>query len=434
MQQSLQYELRAPQAINGRILLPASKSISNRVLAMGLLSGRGSSGAETGLYVPQNVSDCDDVRAMLGWMRPYFDQPAASGERLVDIGAAGTAMRFSTALLAVLSGQWVITGSQRMKQRPIGVLVDALRTLGADIRYAENDGFPPLRINGNPNLRGGDISLRGDVSSQFVSALLMIGPVLAEGLRLTLTTDVISRPYIDMTLSLMRQFGADAQWVDAKTISVAPTGYQRRPFTVESDWSASSYWYELVALAPDEQSSVELPALFAESLQGDSAVERIFRVFGVQTEYLDGGGVRISRATKPVTQLSLNMLEVPDLAQTVAVCSCMLGVPFCLSGLQSLRIKETDRLAALSAELSKLGCVLRVEDNSRLLWDGERTAPQTQPAIDTYEDHRMAMAFAPAALRVPGLRINQPQVVSKSYPRFWDDLRQVGFQISETDF
>ncbi len=403
------------------IQLPSSKSISNRVLIINALSGNSE--------LPLNVSDCDDTNVMIQWL--------ASKPHTVDIGAAGTAMRFSTALLAVSEGEHVITGSPRMKQRPVAVLVDALRSIGADISYMENEGFPPLRIQGNPALRGGEITLRGDVSSQYISALLMIGPYLQNGLKLNLTGDIISQAYIDMTIDLMTEFGADVEWADDSSIIVKPGRYDKQRYVVEADWSASSYWYEIIALS-DECTSVFLPNLSPYSLQGDSAVADIFELLGVNTDFLideeDNSCVRLSKTGNVVKTFEYDFSNQPDLAQTLAVTCCMMDIPFHLTGLSTLRIKETDRLNALKAELAKLGFDIQVLNDSELLWDGKRRKLSDEQlhaiAIDTYDDHRMAMAFAPAALKSGAIIINHPEVVSKSYPNFWNDMQSAGFSIS----
>lgn len=409
----MQIKAFAPKYVKGKVILPSSKSLSNRVLVINALSGnRG--------MLPENVSDCDDTRVMIKWLDGC--------DETVDVGAAGTAMRFSTALLAVSEGYRVITGSERMKQRPIALLVDALRGLGAEIEYVGNEGYPPLRIKGNPTMKGGCVSLSGGVSSQYISALLMIAPMMEEGLTLTLTGDVVSRPYIDMTIGLMRDFGAKVMWMDDNVVRVEPRVYSKRDFFVESDWSACSYWYEMVALGDGD---VLLPGLFKDSFQGDSRVAELFSMLGVATEYVEGEGmgacVHIYRTGDVCGRLDLDLVEQPDLAQTLVVCCCMMGVPFRFTGLQSLKIKETDRINALRTEMRKLGYVVGEENDSVLYWNGERCEADTEPVIDTYDDHRMAMAFAPCALKLGEIRINDPHVVSKSYPGYWEDLRSVGF-------
>ena len=409
----MQIKIFAPKYVKGKVILPSSKSLSNRVLVINALSGN------KGMF-PENVSDCDDTRVMIKWL--------GGNDETVDVGAAGTAMRFSTALLAVSEGYRVITGSERMRQRPIALLVDALRGLGAEIEYVGNEGYPPLRIKGNPTMKGGCVSLSGGVSSQYISALLMIAPMMEEGLTLTLTGDVVSRPYIDMTIGLMRDFGAKVMWMDDNVVRVEPRVYSKRDFFVESDWSACSYWYEMVALGDGD---VLLPGLFKDSFQGDSRVAELFSMLGVTTEYVDGEGmgacVHIYRTGDVCGRLDLDLVEQPDLAQTLVVCCCMMGVPFRFTGLQSLKIKETDRINALRTEMRKLGYVVGEENDSVLYWNGERCEADTEPVIDTYDDHRMAMAFAPCALKLGEIMINDPHVVSKSYPGYWDDLRSVEF-------
>ena len=404
--------VKAPDSIKGKVVLPSSKSICNRALVINSLAGNDSH--------PRNLSDCDDTRVMVKWLS---ERP-----KTVDIGAAGTAMRFSSARLAVMEGTHVITGTERMKNRPIGVLVDALRLLGADVEYVEKDGFPPLRIVGNTSLEGGEISLPGNVSSQYISALLMIGPVLKKGLKLVLTDNIVSRPYINMTLSMMKEFGAKADWVSDDSIVVEPVPYVKRDYFVESDWSAASYWYQMVALAKNADAEIILPGLFAESLQGDAGGAKVFEKLGVKTEHV-GNDVKISKSGDVVNRLDFDFVEMPDLAQTFVVTCCMLGVPFHFTGLQSLKIKETDRIEALKTELRKLGYVITDRNDSELIWDGERCPVEADDAIDTYEDHRMAMAFAPCALVLGTININNPEVVSKSYPRYWDDLKSVGFEL-----
>ena len=407
----MQIKVTAPAKIHTTIQLPSSKSISNRALIINALGN--------GTHHPENLSDCDDTRVMI---RALNDDKAT-----IDIMAAGTAMRFLTAYLSVTPGTRIITGTERMQQRPIQVLVNALRELGADIEYVANDGFPPLRITGR-ELRKDTISLPGNVSSQYISALLMIAPVLTNGLTIRLIGDIISRPYINLTLQLMNDFGVRAEWTDDHRLKVEPQAYHSTPFYVESDWSAASYWYQIVALS--KEAEVTLPGLFKDSYQGDSQVAGIFRSLGVETIYKDKT-VILKKNGKSVERLDYDFINQPDLAQTFVVTCALLNIPFRFSGLQSLKIKETDRMAALITEMRKLGYILHETDGSVLSWEGERCTTEEHPAIDTYEDHRMAMAFAPTCLALPEILINNPQVVSKSYPRYWEDLRQAGFIIKE---
>ena len=407
----MQIKVTAPAKIHTTIQLPSSKSISNRALIINALGN--------GTHHPENLSDCDDTRVMI---RALNDD-----KETIDIMAAGTAMRFLTAYLSVTPGTRIITGTERMQQRPIQVLVNALRELGADIEYVANDGFPPLRITGR-ELRKDTISLPGNVSSQYISALLMIAPVLTNGLTIRLTGDIISRPYINLTLQLMNDFGVRAEWTDDHRLKVEPQAYHSIPFYVERDWSAASYWYQIVALS--KEAEVTLPGLFKDSYQGDSQVAGIFRSLGVETIYKDKA-VILKKNGKSVERLDYDFINQPDLAQTFVVTCALLNIPFRFSGLQSLKIKETDRMAALITEMRKLGYILHETDGSVLSWEGERCTTEEHPAIDTYEDHRMAMAFAPTCLALPEILINNPQVVSKSYPRYWEDLRQAGFIIKE---
>ena len=379
-----------------------------------------------GSMLPQNLSDCDDTAVILDAMR-YMPE-------VIDIKAAGTAMRFMTAYLSVMRGTHTLTGTERMKHRPIGILVDALRQLGASISYEGEDGYPPLRIKGQ-TLKGGLLEIAGNVSSQYISALLMIGPMLAEGLELRLKGDIISRPYIDLTLWMMREFGADAEWSSIDTITVRPQAYKGRQYFIENDWSGASYWYEMLALSGDRYSEIRLDGLTDGSKQGDSVVRYIFSLLGIKTvfETKEEGmlqTVTLKQSGMRVPRLEYDFANSPDLAQTVVVACCMKGIPFHFAGLSTLKIKETDRIEALKREMKKLGYVLKDTGNSELSWDGTRCAPEPDAAIDTYEDHRMALAFAPIAMKQP-VKINNPHVVTKSYPRFWDDLRSVGFTISE---
>lgn len=406
----MEYVLTAPHEFKSTIKLPSSKSISNRALIL--------KGLSNSIELIDNLSDCDDTRVMV--------KAFESDNNLIDVGAAGTSMRFLTAYLSRCPGDWVITGTERMKQRPIHLLVDALNSLGAKIEYMEKKGFPPLRIKGQA-LKGGEIYLAGNVSSQFISALLMVAPTMTHGLTIQLQGEVISQPYIRMTLKIMSDFGVKANW-DGNTIKIYPELYRGTPFLVESDWSAASYWYEIAALS--DKAEIELLGLFEDSAQGDSKVAELFLDLGVSSEFTDKGVV-IRKTTPRTKKMFHNFVNEPDLAQTFVVTCCTLGIPFLFTGLQSLKIKETDRIEALKVEMKKLGYVITDRDDSIMEWDGERCAPATEAVIKTYEDHRMAMAFAPASIKIGNIKIAEPQVVSKSYPNFWKDLAQVGFIIEE---
>jgi len=393
--------------VYGTINLPASKSIANRALIIHALS--------YSPYEIQNLSTSDDTKVL--------KKVLESNTNLFDIGHAGTAMRFLTAFLSQIVGEWVITGSERMKQRPIKVLVDALNELGARIEYMENEGFPPLKIYGS-HLKGKILELDGSISSQYISALLMIAPTLEDGLTLRLKNKITSRSYIEMTLKLMKQFGVDAIF-KGNEIRIPQQKYQPIEYTVEGDWSGASYWYEILSLA--EEGEIKLPNLHLISLQGDCNIAPWFKPFGVY----DGGIIIRKTANIQPKKLTLDFLENPDIAQTMAVLCVMKGVPFHFTGLETLKIKETNRIAALQNELAKFGAQLGEPQHGELAWDG--TFPfktQDVPFISTYHDHRMALAFAPAAF-FGAVEIDDAMVVTKSYPSFYEDLKLVGFDVKE---
>ncbi len=350
-----------------------------------------------------------------------------SNDTTFDIGAAGTAMRFLTAFLSKTVGEWIITGSERMKQRPIKLLVDALNLLGARIEYVENEGFPPLRIFGSA-LTGGEITLNGGVSSQYISALMMIAPYMQNGLKIKLEGNVISVPYIRMTMSMMKEYGVDVLF-ENNIINIKPQVYKPIPYKVESDWSAASYWYEVLSIAGN--GTIFLRGLNENSSQGDSKVAELFEQLGIKTDY-QTEGVLLTCTGDFTSRFEYDFINQPDLAQTFAVTCCVKNIPFHFRGVQSLKIKETNRVAALINELSKLGFVLFEPAEGELAWSGESTAKLPKenaaiPSIKTYEDHRMAMAFAPVALVMP-VTIEEPEVVSKSYPTFWDDFERIEFK------
>jgi len=399
--------------LEGTIALPTSKSISNRVLIINALA-----------YSPfpiGNLSDSDDTQVMQQVLNSNTDK--------FDIGHAGTAMRFLTAFLSKIVGRWEITGSERMQQRPIKILVDALIELGAKIEYINNEGYPPLRIWGS-HLKGKNIELDGSVSSQYISALLMIAPTVENGLTLTLTNKITSASYIDLTLKLMAVFGIKYNW-NGNKITIPEQRYQPVPFTVEADWSGASYWYQLAVLA--KEANILLEGLELESLQGDCAQAKWFEAFGI-TSKQEGKAVRLSKTDAELPSKYIqNFVENPDIAQTFAVMCVCKRVPFHFSGLETLKIKETNRINALIVELEKLGATLYEPQNGELAWDGvlDESKFNSTVAIDTYHDHRMALAFAPIALVNGNISINDPMVITKSYPSYWNELSKVGFKISE---
>lgn len=406
----MKYTIIGSKSLYAEIKLPASKSISNRALILKALSDSD--------YPIENLSDCDDTRVMIEAFR--------SKSNTFDIGAAGTSMRFLTAYLSRIPGEWVITGSKRMQERPINVLVEAINSLGGKIEYLKNTGYPPLKIKGSA-LEGGDIYLSGGISSQFISALLMIAPTMIKGLTIHLEGNVISIPYIKLTLQMMKDFGVKTNWEDNE-IKVLPQEYKPIPYIVESDWSAASYWYEMLALS--DEGEIKLTGLFENSGQGDSKVAELFEDLGVNTKFVDDG-VILTKSDRLVKKFFHNFINEPDLAQTFVVTCCLLNIPFLFTGLQSLKIKETDRIEALKVEMKKLGYIIRDSEDSILEWDGEKCNAENEPSIKTYEDHRMAMAFAPAAIKIKTLLIEEPKVVTKSYINFWKDLAEVDFVIQE---
>lgn len=397
----------------GEIVLPTSKSISNRMLILNALS--------YSPYPVKNLSDCDDSNVM--------NQVLQSNSNRFDIGHAGTAMRFLTAYLSKIVGEWHITGSERMKQRPISILVDALRKMGAQIEYTGMEGYPPLKITGTA-LKGGIIELDGSISSQYISALLMIAPTVQEGLTLRLMNKITSRSYIDMTLHLMKNFGIRYQW-NGNEIRIEYQSYKPVPYAVEADWSGASYWYALAALS--SQCDLRLKGLQLNSLQGDAILAGWFeKYFGILSRQ-DGDTVRLTKSKEvALKQLNLNFIENPDIAQTFVVLSIGKKLPFHFTGLSTLKIKETDRIAALKNECSKLGAILTEPAEGELAWDGRinDSFVESEPSFSTYEDHRMAMAFAPIALFNGPIRIEDAMVVTKSYPSFYTDLQKVGFSVS----
>ena len=407
-------QLTAPQQANGTISLPTSKSISNRALMIAALCG-----GEPQVLHP---ALCDDTAVMVDAL--------ARQEGNINVGAAGTSMRFLTAYFATREGVTVtLDGVERMHHRPIGPLVDALRSLGAHIEYLGQEGFPPLQITGTV-MHGGDITMAGDVSSQFISAVMMILPAIGGG-SIQLTGNIVSAPYIHMTAAVMRSMGATVDFTGS-TIAVG-NGYKGNDIVVEADWSAAAPWYALAALLP--QSSITLQGLTADSIQGDARLVDLGSRLGIASRF-DAHGVTLdtSRFIDCCCSNFADMAATPDLVPSWAVLMCLLERSFRMTGVRTLRLKESDRIEALRQELLQLGYVMKIEGEAAISWYGERVAVTTQPpVIDTHGDHRMAMAFAPAAVRFPGLIIRDADVVSKSYPAYWRHLTQCGFTITPLD-
>lgn len=406
----------APASLKGSISLPASKSISNRVLIIRELCNT--------RFKIKNISSSQDTWNLLNNLESIHNQDAKVKE--IDVGAAGTNMRFLIAFFAVIPGEYILKGTERMHQRPVKILVDALNMLGANIEYLEKKGYPPLRIKPG-NIKGGSLEVSSGVSSQFISALMMIAPVIPDGLQLSLSGQVVSLPYIKMTERIMESCGADVQW-NGKRVSIPPTGYSRDPaFSVESDWSAASYWYAMAAAA--QHPDVLLKNLHNNSLQGDAEVSNWFRDFGINSDWVEDG-VRIRKMNKPhLKEFVKDFTNTPDLAQTFIALLPVLEIPGKISGLQTLRIKETDRIEAMTTEMARFGIKLRFVNET--LQIPPIKPKYTEESVQTYHDHRMAMALSVLAYAVPVLKLDNENVVSKSYPDFWSDLQQMGFLIRE---
>ena len=420
------------KTINGTVQLTGSKSECNRALIIEALSN--------GKVKVENISDAADAVLLAGILRAEIGDKklAVSGinnseveipKSEINIGPAGTAMRFLTAYLTLQPAgrtggdeEVILTGSARMKQRPIGVLVDALRELGAKIDYVENEGFPPIKLKGNLAQQSNKVSIKGNISSQYITALLLIAARLPLGLELHIEGDLTSRPYVEMTLAMLQTAGIQHNWVD-NVISIEPQEFKPTSIYIEPDWSAASYWYAIAALS--DEAELFLPGLTQYSLQGDSVITEIMANFGITSQFKDGG-VYLQKEVKPVLRKIFDMKECPDLAQTVIVVCAALGHEATFTGLETLKIKETDRIKALQNELAKIGVKLVEKGQVYKLDCSEKQIPD-RIFVNTYDDHRMAMAFAPLALMVPEVEIEDADVVEKSYPAFWRDLEKVGF-------
>lgn len=401
-------QIKRTSVLKGNVTwLPASKSISNRALIINALAG--------GASELINLSDANDTQLMLRLVN--------SPEKIIDAEDAGTTMRFLTAYFSITNQNKVLTGTSRMKERPIGILVDALRLLGVEIDYIEKEGYPPHEIKRFGGQKTNTIRIRGDVSSQYISALMMIAPVLPNGLTLELEGKVGSRPYIEMTAALMKHFNAACTLAEDK-VTIPQQAYKPASFAIESDWSAASYWFAFAAMA--SQAEIFLPRLTLDSLQGDSKIIKIMETLGV-TAALDDGLLKLSK-NESKKEIYWDFTHCPDLAQTVAVICGATGVTGYFTGLESLRIKETDRIAALQNELRKIGADLIEEDTAHWTLVPSSGLP-ANASFQTYKDHRMAMAFAPLATFMD-VSIENPNVVRKSYPNFWKDMVSFGFPIN----
>jgi 3-phosphoshikimate 1-carboxyvinyltransferase len=412
-----------------QLQITGSKSETNRLLLLQALYPN---------LTLENTSNSDDSEVMIKALDHNFhtelvevSQPATRNPQIINVHHAGTAMRFLTAYFAIQENREVIlTGSSRMKERPIKILVDALRKLGAEISYEENEGFPPIKIKGKKLLQN-KVSLPANVSSQYISALLLIAPKLENGLELTLEGEITSVPYIKMTLALLNEIGVKTSFADNNIVVKPQTiNYKPQIISVESDWSSASYFYSIIALS-EIGTEITLSSYKKNSLQGDSSLVEIYKNFGVETVFNNNQSITISKINVhnsfPFGE-GWDGANSPDIAQTIAITCFGLGMDCHLSGLHTLKIKETDRLEALKTELSKLGATISVTNDSLTLVSS--SPPLEGLGVATYQDHRMAMAFAPLALKVP-IIIEDAEVVSKSYPKFWEDLQSIGFTIEE---
>ncbi|MFP5470133.1 MAG: 3-phosphoshikimate 1-carboxyvinyltransferase [Bacteroidia bacterium] len=398
------------QTYNERMVLSGSKSESNRVLIIRFLSQSN--------FQIENLSNSDDTKVLEEALKNI------DSKNEFDVEHAGTAMRFLTALFCITKGERILKGSPRMHERPIKLLVDALKALGAEISYLEKEGFPPLKIKGK-NLSGSEISIRGNISSQYLSALAMIAPYLKNGLTLIITSEFTSKPYLLMTLNMMRHFGINVEESGNKII-IKNGNYSAKNYSVESDWSSASYWFEAMSFCSG--SSLELIGLKNEnSLQPDSIVKELYTLFGVNAKPIKNGIKLTSQPLKTDDNWAIDFTNFPDIAQTLACTFVGFQKRALLNGLHTLRIKETDRIEAMKHELEKLGAIITTTDNSLEIIDFKPT--DKNHCINTYNDHRMAMSFASLVFILKEINIKNPQVVSKSYPQFWDNLKQLGVKI-----
>ncbi len=407
----MDYRIFPPEEIlETTVSLPLSKSIGARALILNHIAGGRTATCE-----------CDDTATLASILEAGMPHDGST----VDVGPAGTAMRFLTALCAASEGvDCELTGTERMQKRPIGPLVHVLRMLGADIEYLGEEGFPPLRIKGK-RLSGGTVDIDASESSQFVSALMMIAPLLEAPLSIRLLGNVQSMPYIRMTAEMMRMRGATVDFDRDKVDIYTPSGLKTLPQD-EPDWSAAAFWYEIAAVTAGW---VTLTGLCHDTLQGDSEVASLFERLGVLTEFTEDGA-ELSATPDLYSNLDADLSDMPDAVPALVVTACLVGIPFRLTGVGALRHKECDRLQALVNEMAKLGCLLEIENyGTTLQWDGRRVPVTTLPEFDTYADHRMAMALAPVAVFVPGIVVKDAGVVSKSYPGFWEQFEKAGFRL-----
>ncbi len=403
--------------IKQTIHLTGSKSECNRALILKSLSNN--------LIVIENMSAAADTVTLKNILQQFEGLRSPCTEQVIDVGPAGTAMRFLTAYFAISGKKILLTGSARMKQRPIGILVEALRQLGAEIDFTEVDDYPPLRFKGGFEQKTNKLSIKGNVSSQYITSLLLIANTLPLGLELHIEDELTSKPYVEMTLAMLEQCGINHSWKE-NVITIKNQVFKEALLTIEPDWSAASYWYAFAALA--DEAEIHLPNLQKYSLQGDSKISEIMANFGITTVF-EKGRITLTKENKKLERKIFDMKECPDLAQTVIVCCAALGHNATFTGLETLKIKETDRVLALQTELAKIGVKL-IEKNATYKLDCSNLSFPNHLHIKTYEDHRMAMAFAPLLMKVKSISFDDEQVVAKSYPDFWKDvIRVVNFKL-----
>jgi 3-phosphoshikimate 1-carboxyvinyltransferase len=421
MSKNVLLSFKGNKQIDTEIKLTGSKSECNRALIISALSN--------GNVSVENLSVAADTVLLVKSLKSIVESQdlglETNDSRLIDIGPAGTAMRFLTAFLAIQNGKFLLTGTERMKQRPIGILVEALKSIGAEISYVENEGFPPLQISGPLKQTTPKVKIKGDISSQYISALLMIAPNLPLGLTLEIEGELTSKPYVEMTLAMLEQVGIRNDWFE-NTITIEPQSFNTAKLYVEPDWSAASYWFAIAALS--DEATIFLPGLNGYSLQGDSKITEIMANFGITSQFKNGG-VFLKKEPKKIERKIFDLKECPDLAQTIVVICAALGHDATFTGLETLKIKETNRVLALQQELAKIG-VKFIEKNFSYKLDCSGLHFPEKITINTYEDHRMAMAFAPLALKIKQVEIEEKEVVNKSYPYFWDDLEKAGFDVA----
>lgn len=408
--------------VHGKVQLTGSKSESNRALIIKALS--------EGKVNIENLSEAADtvtLESALTEVSHFLSDQSTSNDPLtIDVGPAGTAMRFLTAYLSLQNENFILTGSARMKERPIGILVEALKTIGGKIEYTEQDGFPPLKITGTFTQESDEVSIKGNVSSQYLSALLLIANVLPKGLTLHIEGELTSKPYLMMTLDMLKEAGINHEW-NGGNITIPHQTAKEAILNIEPDWSAASYWYSIVALS--KEASVLLPGLRSSSLQGDNEITDIMQSFGVLSEFTTDG-LKLTKTTIKKPRDHFDFKSCPDLAQTVIAFCAAMGREATFSGLETLKIKETDRILALQNEIAKFGVRLYEEKPGVYRLDCSKKFEPRQLTFKTYDDHRMAMAFAPLALVFNSIEIEEPEVVEKSYPEFWQHLSEQGFIIN----